>query len=148
MPTHTKRLHRRTLSKRRTRKTTCGFGAGQVVPAVVNARRSAGMLRKMLEGSGSYMNSRSDLKPSMIPSICRLVVVQRNASGNREGNLFWARHMRTKTAKGGSPMPKKRRETANGSVRLLDGDNGTALSEEPVLVTGAEMNTDDLLNCT
>ena len=45
-------------------------------------------------------------------------------------------------------MAKKQRDAANNSVLSLDGENGTALSEEPVLVTGEEMNADDLLNCT
>jgi hypothetical protein len=45
-------------------------------------------------------------------------------------------------------MAKKQREPPNDPVLSLDGKNGTALSEEPVLVTGEEMNADDLLNCT
>jgi len=45
-------------------------------------------------------------------------------------------------------MAKGWRHRANDVSLLLDGENGPALSEEPVLVTGEEMNADDLLNCT
>jgi hypothetical protein len=45
-------------------------------------------------------------------------------------------------------MAKVQRETANDAVLLLDGKKGTALGEEPVLLSGEEMTVDDLLNCT
>jgi hypothetical protein len=54
--------------------------------------------------------------------------------------------------RGRYPVPRstsfRKRETATDPVLSLDGENGTALCEEPVLVTGEEMNADDLLNCT
>src|SRR5215510_10898825 len=43
---------------------------------------------------------------------------------------------------------RQQRHRANDVARLLAGENEPAPGEEPVLVTGEEMNADDLLNCT